>query len=63
MHAAFLIDSELGVVLLDLISKAGTKVDGKPIEPCMPVQVQTGQKIEFGFSTRVYEVKVDYSKM
>ena len=27
VHAAFLIDSDLGVVILDLMSKAGVKVD------------------------------------
>lgn len=48
VHAAFLIDSELGVVLLDLMSKAGTTLDSKPLEPCMPAQVKTGEKIVFG---------------
>ena len=42
VHAAFLIDSELGVVLVDLMSKAGTTLDSKPLEPCMPAQVKTG---------------------
>jgi hypothetical protein len=51
-----LIDQELGVVLLDLISKAGTKVDDKPIEGCIPSSVKNGSKIVFGLSTRIYEV-------
>lgn len=63
VHAAFLIDQELGVVLLDLMSKAGTKVDDKPLEGCIPATVKSGQKIVFGISTRVYEVQIDYSKM
>ena len=37
VHAAFLIDSDLGVVVIDLMSKAGTKVDDKPAEGCVPV--------------------------
>ena len=42
VHAAFLIDQELGVVLLDLMSKAGTKVDDKPLEGCIPATVKSG---------------------
>lgn len=63
VHAAFLIDSDLGVVILDLMSKAGVKVDDKPIESCIPFSVKNGSKIQFGLSTRIYEVNLDYSKM
>jgi hypothetical protein len=36
VHAAFLIDSDLGVVALDLMSKAGTKIDDIELEGCIP---------------------------
>ena len=45
------------------MSKAGVKVDDKAIEPCIPVSVKNGVKIQFGLSTRIYEVTLDYSKM
>lgn len=46
----------MGVVVLDLMSKAGTKIDDKPTEQCIPLAVKSGQKVQFGLSTRVYEV-------
>lgn len=45
------------------MSKAGVKVDDKPIDPCIPVSVKNGTKIQFGLSTRIYEVALDFSKM
>jgi alkyl hydroperoxide reductase subunit AhpF len=46
-----------------LMSKAGVKVDDKVIDPCIPVSVKNGVKIQFGLSTRIYEVNLDFSKM
>jgi hypothetical protein len=65
VHAAFLVDKDLGVVIVDLMSKAGTKLDEKALEGCIPAQVKasSAQKVVFGLSTRVYTVSVDYSKM
>ena len=65
VHAAFLVDKDLGVVLVDLMSKAGTKLDDKQLDGCVPMQVKasSNQKAVFGLSTRVYEISVDYSKM
>lgn len=63
-HAAFVLDRDQGALLIDLMSKAGTKVDGKEAQGCIPVQLkQGGQKVQFGSSTRTYVVKVDYSRM
>jgi RNA recognition motif-containing protein len=45
------------------MSKAGTKIDDKQLEGCIPAPVKNGSKIQFGLSTRIYEVNVDYSKM
>jgi hypothetical protein len=58
-----LIDQDLGVVIVDLMSKAGVKVNDQTIDPCIPVSVKNGVKIQFGLSTRIYEVILDYSKM
>ena len=63
VHAALLIDQDLGVVLLDLMSKAGTKLDDQQIDGCIPMPVKPGQKMVFGLSTRTYQVQIDYSKM
>lgn len=63
MHAAIVIDGELGVCVVDLMSKAGTKVDDKTVEGCIPFPVKSGQSLTFGLSTRTYQLSVDYSKM
>eukprot|EP00347_Sterkiella_histriomuscorum_P005853 403355024 len=65
VHSAFLIDEDLGVVIMDLMSKAGTKLDDQPLEGCVPQQVKAkaDQKVVFGLSTRVYQISIDYSKM
>ena len=63
VHAAFLIDAELGVVIIDLSSKAGTRIDEISLQVCIPELIKNGSKIIFGLSTRVYEVSIDYSKM
>lgn len=51
--------------MIDLMSKAGTKLDDKALDGCIPQQVKANsrQKVVFGLSTRVYEISVDYSKM
>ncbi len=36
IHACFLVDKELGVVLIDLQSKAGTKLDDKQLDSYVP---------------------------
>lgn len=36
VHAAILIDYDLGCVIVDLNSKAGTKVNDKAISGCVP---------------------------
>ena len=51
-------------MLIDLMSKAGTKVDGEELQGCIPFKLkQGGQKVQFGLSTRTYVVKIDYSRM
>lgn len=63
-HAAFVIDRNDGVVLVDLMSKAGTKVDGEELQGCIPQKLkQSGQKITFGLSSRTYVVTIDYTRM
>lgn len=63
VHSGLLIDKDIGVVVLDLMSKAGTKLDGAPCSGCIPYTVKNGQKIHFGLSTRTYIISIDYTKM
>lgn len=45
-HCAFVLDKDDGVLIIDLMSKAGTKVDGQPLEGCIPQKLkQSGQKV------------------
>ena len=63
-HAAFVIDKERGVMLVDLGSKAGTTLDGKPLNPYVPTSIpKRGAQVTFGMSSRVYQVQPDYSRM
>lgn len=63
-HAAFVIDKDDGVLLVDLMSKAGTKVDGEELSGCIPFKLkQSGAKVQFGSSTRSYIVTIDYTRM
>ena len=63
-HCAFVIDKNDGVLIVDLMSKAGTKVDGLPLEGCIPQKLkQSGQKVQFGLSSRTYAVTIDYTRM
>jgi len=56
VHSALVIDKERGVMLVDLMSKAGTKLDNKALEGCVPEPAKQGQRVEFGVSTRKYEI-------
>ena len=62
-HAAMIIDSKKGVCLVDLGSKAGTMINGEPIEKMVLVPVVTGNVISFGLSTRRYHVEIDFQKV
>ena len=62
-HAAMIIDAEAGVCLVDLGSKAGTKVNGELIELQEPVPVLSEYIVEFGFSTRSYHLSIDFSQV
>lgn len=42
VHSAFVIDKENGVILVDLMSKASTKLDNKVCEGCIPYTVKQG---------------------
>ena len=39
-HTAFVIDKEQGVLIVDLMSKAKTKLDGQELEGCIPMKVK-----------------------
>ena len=64
MHAALVLDEHKGLLLIDLGSKYGTKLNGKQIEPNIPTPVnKKGDIVQFGASTRSYKITVDYSRM
>ena len=53
MHAAFILDSEQGLLLVDLASQYGTQINGKALESNVPASVkQKGDVVTFGASTR-----------
>lgn len=39
-HCAFVIDKDEGVLIVDLMSKAGTKVDGVSLQGCIPQKLK-----------------------
>ena len=63
IHAALVCDNKLGVILIDLRSKAGTRLDGDLINDNIPYRMKNGKKIKFGLSTREYSVTIDVKKM
>lgn len=64
VHAALVLDAEKGLLIIDLGSKHGTRLNGELLEPNFPTHVsQKGDVITFGASTRKYYVRVDYSRM
>jgi hypothetical protein len=39
-HTAFIVDKEQGVLVVDLMSKAKTKLDGEELQGCMPYKIK-----------------------
>ena len=48
---------------MDVGSKGGSFIDGRKVEPHVPVSLRTGQQLHFALSTRKYLFQVDYSKV
>ena len=63
LHAVIIVDSSLGVVLIDLNSKGGTKLDGETLKDHIPYKLKTGKKITFALSSRDYIVEIDLSRV
>ena len=63
LHAIILIEEVLGVILIDLHSKGGTKIDNELIKDNIPYRLKTGKKINFAMSTRDYIIEIDISKV
>ena len=63
LHAVIIVDSSLGVVLIDLNSKGGTKLDGETLTDHVPYKLKTGKKITFALSSRDYIVEIDLSRV
>jgi len=53
-HAVVLHKADGTLHLMDLASAQGTRVDGRPLEPNVPVQLQDGAQVRFGQSPVTY---------
>ena len=62
-HLCLLTDKKLGVVLVDLGSKAGTFLNGERIKQHVPYPVKSGDWFGVGESTRTYTLKIDFSEV
>ena len=63
-HAALIIDKKIGAMIIDLLSKASTTLNGEKLIGLVGRSIKIGDQIQFGQSTRTYLVKnIDYSKM
>ena len=58
-HAVLIIDEKLGIILIDLNSKYGTKINNIKIKPNVPYKLSNGKKISFGLSSREFDIEID----
>ena len=58
-HAFLIIDEKLGIILIDLNSKYGTKINNIKIKANVPYKLSNGKKISFGLSSREFDVEID----
>ena len=47
-HCAMVIDEDRGLLLIDLKSEYGTKLNSKNLKELIPEQLQIGDEIKFG---------------
>ena len=57
-HAALVRDANRGLLLIDLGSKAGTTLNGRPLPPLVGAKVRDGSVFVFGGSSRGYTLRV-----
>ncbi|KAG5505416.1 hypothetical protein GH5_03436 [Leishmania sp. Ghana 2012 LV757] len=58
VHAALIFNKEHACfVLLDLGSTNGVRLEGKRVEPRKPIPITLGAVMQFGYSTRTYELR------
>jgi predicted NAD-dependent protein-ADP-ribosyltransferase YbiA (DUF1768 family)/pSer/pThr/pTyr-binding forkhead associated (FHA) protein len=62
-HAIIAHDKNLGVILVDLRSKAGTLLDGDLVRDHIPYRLTSGKKLNFAQSTRDYIVTIDTNNL
>ena len=60
-HAALICESQLGVCIVDLGSKAGSFLNKEKAANCIPCRLKPNDILNFGASTRSYRLSVDYS--
>ena len=51
------------MLLVDVGSKAGTKLNGKSLSVGMPYSISSKDKIVLGLSTRTYVVTLEYEQV
>ncbi|CBZ27019.1 conserved hypothetical protein [Leishmania mexicana MHOM/GT/2001/U1103] len=58
VHAALIFNKEhVCFVLLDLGSTNGVRLEGRRVEPRKPIPIAVGSVLQFGYSTRTYELR------
>ena len=62
-HGVIICDKNLGMIIVDLRSKAGTKLDSNLLQDHIPYKLKDGNKLSFAQSTREYVVSLDMKKM
>ena len=62
-HLSILVDKKMGVVIIDLGSKAGTFLNGERIKPHLPIVVKSGDWFGVGESTRTYYLRIDFNEV
>lgn len=62
-HLVILVDKTLGVVIVDLGSKAGTFVNSERIEQHIPRELKKGDWFGVAESTRSYSITIDYKEV
>lgn len=62
-HAMVIADCNKGLVLLDMESTHGTRIDGTAVKPYYPTIVLKSNEIQFGESTNKFQIDIDNKKI
>lgn len=62
-HSVIICDKKYGIILVDLRSKSGTRLDEDLLQDHIPYKIRNGKKINFAFSKRDYYIEIDTNKI